>query len=216
MNRIYYLIQKDFKTEYREKYAISGLLLYVVVLVFTVFISFKEMDGRTWVTIFWLLILFFSVNSALHSSTSESSSRHLYYYSIADPLEVFGAKGVVNLSIIAAMTLLCYAGMSLISPSPVQNTSVFIPALILGLFGISVTLTLTSQLANVSGKSATMVAILSFPVLLPVLLQSIRLTIYSTLGNDMEYPGSELGLLAGVDMLIIALSLWLFPYLWRK
>jgi heme exporter protein B len=216
LERIYYLILKDFKTEYREKYAISGLLLYVVVLVFTVFISFIEMEARTWVTLLWLLILFFSINGAMHSSARESSVRHLYYYALADPIDVLGSKVLYNLIIIAVMTVLCYLGMSTISPSPVIKYKVFLPALILGLLGIACTLTLTSQLANVSGRSATLMAILSFPVLLPVLLQSIRLSMFSTIDGIGDFPSGELALLAGVDMLIIALSLWLFPYLWRK
>src|SRR3546814_7710994 len=78
------LIQKDILLEWRSKYAINGIVLYVVSTVFVCYQAFKSVDATTWSALFWIILLFASINAINKSFVQESRGRQLYYYTMAD------------------------------------------------------------------------------------------------------------------------------------
>ncbi|MNL46159.1 hypothetical protein D3C87_1688460 [compost metagenome] len=58
-------------------------------------------------------------------------------------------------------------------------------------------------------------AILSFPVIIPVLIVLIKLTKNAIDGLDRSVSMDEIGLLLVINGLVAGVSLLLFPYLWR-
>ena len=58
-------------------------------------------------------------------------------------------------------------------------------------------------------------AILSFPVIIPVLIVLIKLTKNAIDGLDRSASLDEIGLLLIINALVAAVTLLLFPYLWR-
>ena len=46
------LIKKDLLLEWRQRYAINGVLLHVVSMIFVVFLSLKIMNAPTWNAIY--------------------------------------------------------------------------------------------------------------------------------------------------------------------
>ncbi|MNH47357.1 hypothetical protein D3C79_1105460 [compost metagenome] len=59
-------------------------------------------------------------------------------------------------------------------------------------------------------------AILSFPVVIPVLMAIIKLSKNAMDGLDRSVSTDEIILLLGINVIITATSLLLFPYLWRE
>ena len=76
------LLYKDAILEWRSKYAINGILLYVVSTVFVCYQAFRTLDTTTWNVLFWIILLFASINAISKSFIQESPARQLYYYSI--------------------------------------------------------------------------------------------------------------------------------------
>jgi heme exporter protein B len=83
------LILKDIILEWRSKYAINGILLYVVSTVFVCYQAFKSVDTATWNALFWIIMLFASINAINKSFVQENPNRQLYYYSLVDPEQSF-------------------------------------------------------------------------------------------------------------------------------
>ena len=85
------LFKKEVKLEWRSKYAFNGVLLYIVSTVFICYISFSLSTGFkydkaypiVWNVLFWIIMLFASVNAIAKSFMQESRGRLLYYYTIA-------------------------------------------------------------------------------------------------------------------------------------
>ena len=76
---------------------------------------------------------------------------------------------------------------------------------------------LMSAIAAKAQQNAALVAILGFPVILPLLLLLMRLS--KTAFNEIFKEGALLqlaGLIVGLDALIIAMAVVLFPYLWKE
>ena len=93
------LFKKDLVFEWRQKYAISGILLYMLCIVFIIFITFNDINGPVWVVLFWIVILFTAVNAVAKSFLQESPARQLYYYTLASPQAIILAKIFYNICV---------------------------------------------------------------------------------------------------------------------
>src|ERR1700679_1330833 len=104
-NQTWFLLKKEVLLEWRSKYAFNGVLLYVVSTVFICYISFHLTPGFehsggykvVWNVLFWIIILFASVNAIAKSFMQESKGRQLYYYSIASPQDIILSKTFYNI-----------------------------------------------------------------------------------------------------------------------
>src|SRR3972149_9790280 len=91
------LIQKEILLEWRQRYALGGMFLYVVTTVFVCFLSFKNViDANAWNALFWIIILFASINASAKSFLQESKGRLLYYYTINSPQAFILSKVIYN------------------------------------------------------------------------------------------------------------------------
>ena len=210
------LLNKDIKLDLRQQFGLSGILLYVLGAVFIIYLVFGELDGRSWVALYWVVVLFCAVNAVLKSHTQEDGSRRLYYYTLADPIATGGAKLIYNvilMLIIAGLALVLFSAMT---QFPFVTPRYFALALILGVIGIAANFTFVACIAAHTRNQSTMMMILSLPVIIPLLLPLVRLSIKSLGPLTWSMAKSDITILAAVDLLIIGLVLVLFPYLSRS
>ena len=135
-------LRKEILLELRLRYAISGILLYVLSTVFIVYISAVKVEPPVWNILFWIIVLFASVNAITKSFQQESGNRQLYYYVLANPRAVILAKAIYNTLLLLALTLLTYGFFSFIAGNPVEDQALFFLALFLGSTGFALTLLL--------------------------------------------------------------------------
>jgi heme exporter protein B len=211
------LIRKDFLLELRQRYAINGILLYVFSTIFVVQLCFgRVIDDKTWVALFWIILLFAAFNAVSKSFIQENSSRRLYYYMLASPVSVILSKMVYNaflMVLLGSLSLLLY---TVFMGFPAFDMRLFIPAFLLGSIGIAAALTMVSAIASRSGNNAALMAILGFPVVLPLLLILVKAS--QTALNGPVDDLKILSMLASVlliDTVVLILAVILFPYLWR-
>jgi heme exporter protein B len=211
-----HLLLKEIRLEFRQKYAISGILLYVISTVFVVYITLgQEVGGAVWAALFWIIVLFASVNAIAKSFVQESPRRQLYYYSLSNPASVILAKMIYNALLLLAISFLAFFVFSVVVGNPIQDPWLFYQTLALGALGFSITFTFISAISAKANQSATLMAILSFPVIIPMLMTLMRLTkIAVGLMTDTAYYKDMLILLC-IDVILGALAFILFPYLWR-
>lgn len=215
LREIIALIQKDLLLEWRQKYAIGGILLYVVSTVFIVFISSGDVPAPVWNILFWIIVLFASVNAVTKSFVQESSSRQLYYYQLAHPISIVLSKIIYNIGLLLLLTLLCYGAMTIVYENPVRNVGLFWLILFLGSVGFSITFTFVSAIASKADNSSTLMAILTFPIVIPILGTLLGLSA-NALGliTDTGYT-KDIYILLAIDSILLGLAIILFPFLWR-
>lgn len=210
------LLHKEVILELRQRYALSGIVLYVVSMVFVVYVASVKPSPPVWNTLFWLIVLFASINAVVKSFIRESGARQLYYYQVVDPATLLLAKMIYNALLLMVLGGLALVAFSLVSNSPVQRWPLFIGVLALGSASFSVAFTFISAIAAKADQSATLVAILSFPVVLPILLTLLRLSVASFAPSTLSggiWP--DVRNLLAVDAILVALVFVLFPYIWR-
>ena len=209
------LFGKELLLEYRQRYAISGIVLYVFSMVFVVYIASIRVQPPVWNILFWLIVLFASINAVVKSFVQESGARQLYYYQLADPSALLLAKILYNTLLLFVLSGMAFGAYSLIAGNPVKDPWLFALVLLLGSLGFSIAFTFISAIAARANNGATLMAILSFPVILPILLTLMRLSAISLrIIQDTAYVRDLFNLLA-IDAILITLTFVLFPFIWR-
>jgi heme exporter protein B len=209
------LLRKEFLLEFRQRYALSGIVLYVFSMVFVVYIASIKVQPPVWNVLFWLIVLFASINAVVKSFVQESGARQLYYYQLADPSSVLLAKIIYNCLLLLVLSTLAFGAYSVVAGNPVKDGALFALVLLLGSVGFSIAFTFIASIASKANNSATLMAILSFPVVLPILLTLVRLSqIALRLLQDTSYKRDIINLLA-IDAILLALTFVLFPFVWR-
>lgn len=209
------LVAKEIKLEMRNKYALGGILLYVVSTVFVSYLSFKKIiNPATWNALFWIILLFASINGVAKSFIGETRGRLLYLYTLASPQAVILSKIIYNLLLVSVLSALCLLVYSLFIGNIVQDMALFSITLFLGAFGFSSLLTMVSAIASKTSNNFTLMAILSFPIMMPLLMVLIKLSKNAIDGLDL-WDTNGLLILLFLNVIIVALSYLLFRYLWR-
>lgn len=215
------LIRKDLLLEWRQKYALGGILLYVVSTTYMVYLTLgqsagKDIEKQVWNMLFWITILFTAVNAIAKSFTQENRERNLYYYSLVSPQAVILAKMLYNGILMLLLTGICVAVFTVMIGSAVANWPLFAAVVFVGALGFSFVLTMISAIAAKAGNNATLMAVLSFPVLLPLILLLLKLSRFVFIAQSTWADISSLILAVSVlDLMMVAMSFILFPYLWR-
>jgi heme exporter protein B len=215
INQIKYLIAKEIKLELRNKYALGGILLYVVSTIFVSYLCFKRIIvPSTWNALFWIILLFASINAVAKSFINETKGRLLYLYTLASPQAIILSKIIYNSLLLLVLSGLCFLVYSLFIGNIVQDTSLFLLTLVLGSCGFSSLLTMVSAISSKTGNNFTLMAILSFPIMMPLLMVLIKLS-KNALDGLENWDTNYLLILVCINVIIIALSYLLFRYLWR-
>lgn len=214
---VFILVKKDVLLELRQQYTLYGILLYIAATIFMLSLSVNEPEANVWNGLFWVIQLFICVNAVAKSFLQESKGRMLYYYSIVSPVEFILAKLLYNMIIMIVMSTLSLLLFFIFLNNPVSKAATFFFIVLLGGASISLVFTLMSAIAAKAQQNAALIAILGFPVILPLLLLLMRLS--KAAFNEVFKEGAVwqiAGLITGLDALIIIMAVILFPYLWKE
>ena len=216
MKAFWVLLRKEMLLEWRKGYAFGGILLYLFSTVFVIYATFRTVEILTWTALFWIIAIFVSVNALGKSFVQEGEGRYLYLYTLADPHVVLAAKFVYNFLLLLLLNLMAWAIFSFAVGSPVQLKGQFLLVLLLGSLALSSILTFVSAIASKAGKSGTLMAILSFPLLIPVLLTGLRITQNTAAikGMSLNTSGDFLIMFA-INLLAMGMGFLLFPQIWK-
>jgi len=214
------LIRKEFILELRRKSVIAGLGLYLFSLIFICYLTFNLRENAispsTWSALFWLTILFSVVNSVAKSFIGEKKGAFIYLYTVASPQQIIIAKILYNIVLCWAISMVGYGLFSVFIFNPVQDHAIFFTVLFLTAIGFSTSLSLISGIAAKANNSNVLMAVLSFPVVISILLMAIRATKNSLDGLDRTASADELLNLVAINCIAGALGYILFPYIWRS
>lgn len=219
-NQVITFLSKEFLLEWRQKYALNGILLYTTSTIFICYLSFSlrgsSMNPIVWNTLFWIIILFSAINAIAKSFLQESPGRSLYYYTITNPQALILSKILYNSLLMILVALVALVIYSTLLGNPVQDHGLFIVNLLLGSIGFASVLTMISGIASKAGNNSMLMAILSFPIIVPLILMVIKVSRNAIDGIARSESLDEILVLLALNAIIITLALLLFPFLWRN
>lgn len=214
------LVEKELRLELKRKSVIAGIGLYIFSLVFICYITFSlrqnSINEATWAALFWLTVLFSVVNSVAKSFIGEKKGVSIYYYMISSPQAIILSKIIYNSLLAGLLTLSAFLLFSVFISNPVHDIPLFIAAIVLTSSGFASSLSLISGIASKANNSSILMAVLSFPVVISILLMAIRITKNALDGIDRAASYDELLNLLAINCISAALAYLLFPYIWRS
>ena len=216
VNRVLLLLKKDITLEFRSLYAVGSILLYVVTTVFIAFKAFGTLEPRTWNSLFWVLFLFAAMNATLRSFSKISAEKGYFNYSYLSPTEFIIGKIFFNFIFLVIIALLTFMVMTLFFHHPVDDLYMFASSVILACLGVSVLCSFSSAASTQGSSNATVMSVLSLPLSIPILLICLKISLQSMqLVNDSTI-GGDYTILGGIIILMLSVTLLLFPYLWKS
>jgi heme exporter protein B len=212
------LIRKELLLEWKQKYALNGLLLYALSMVFVISLGLqRSLPPQAWNVVFWIILLFVCVNAVAKSFMGESQGQMLYMYNLAGPRAVIVAKLVYHILLmwaLALVTLLFFVWFS--GSAPIVDPLQYCVTVLVGSSTFTANMTLVSAIAARAQNKTTLLAVLSFPLVIPQMLVAISCSGKALLGQGWAESSGEL-IFSGIFVVIIgAVSVILFPYIWRE
>lgn len=209
------LIRKDLLLETRQQYTLYGIFLYVASTIFVVYLSMGQPEDRVWNGLFWVIQLFVCVNAVAKSFLAESKGKMLYFYSIAGARDFVLSKLMFNAMLMLVMSCLSLAIFTVLLGNPIEYGWRFLGITCLGGISLSLVFTFLAAIAAKAQQQAALMAIMGFPIIIPQLLILMKI---STAAFSAVIQAGLLQLvlmLVGLDILVIALAIILFPFLWK-
>jgi heme exporter protein B len=212
------LIKKEFVLEFRQRSALGGILVYVAGTIFISALCFKgRLDKPSWNALFWVITLFTSVTISGKSFIKETGGQALFNYLHYKPQHFILSKVLYNMVFMLFLSMITFFFYAFFIRNEVENAGLFIIILLLASSGLAGVLSLMSAIASKAGGNFALMSILSFPVLMPLIMVVIKLSKEAV--DGIEWAGvstSLLTVLLALNILTIALSYILFPYLWKE
>ncbi|OSZ78628.1 cytochrome C biogenesis protein [Chitinophagaceae bacterium IBVUCB1] len=216
MNQLLSLVKKDLLIEWRQKHTLFGVLLYVGATVFAIYIMNGQPDVKVWNALFWITQLFVAVNSVAKSFLQEHPNRFRYYFTIVRPSTFLLAKMLYSIVLMLGISLVSLLLFTIMLGNPLSQTAVFIGVTAAGSISLSAVFTFLSAIAARAQQNAALMAILGFPLVIPVLmmLKSLALSAISPVYQSGWWM--LMLVVLALSIMVVILGLILFPFLWQE
>ena len=219
LKKIFTILYKDYRIELVQSHLFFSLGLYLISSIYIIYVSFQPfgiLDIESWISIFWIIILFGAITSISKSFFQESNKRNYYYYYLYSPDELILSKLIYNFIFLSLISLFTFGVFILLIGNVIVSTSFFLCLLVLGSFSISNCLTLVSAIGHQVKNNSIIISVLSFPIILPILLLLIKTSKISSTEFSWNLVQDYIYLLILLNFILLALTKILFTFLWRN
>ena len=219
LKNIFTILYKDYRIELSQSHLFFSVVLYLLSSIYIIYLAFQPLgvsNFETWVSIFWVIILFGAITVVSKSFFQESYKRNYYYYYLFTPDELIFSKLIYNFIFLFFVSIFSFIFFSFFIGNIIQSSSFFITLLILGSLSISNCLTLVSAIGYQVKNNSIIISVLSFPVIIPILLILIKISKLSSSEFSFNLIQDDIYLLILLNIIMISITKVLFNFLWRN
>lgn len=220
--KVFLFFLKELKSEWRSKVSINSIILFSLVTL--VLISYSigpyKIEGNSKGDIFSALLmlsLFFSSSIGLSRAfvKEEEQKTAITIKMAMDPLSVFLGKLLFNLTLILSISGIITPLFCIFMEFYIQNLCYFIIIMLLSMLGLSIVSTFISAIVSKAATKGALFPILSFPVLMPLILESTRALSLTSSGQSISFTQS-LTILISYSGISFFGSILLFERVWKE
>lgn len=219
-SKSYNLFLKDFKSELRTRYAINALAMFIIVAISVILFSVGQEKISKSLTggLFWVVIFFTAMSGLSRAFVSEEErGTALTLQLIAAPSTVFTGKLIFNIILVFAMnTVIAILYSAMFEAFVIKNFMLFLTSFVFGNIGLAISSTIIAAIIAKAGAKGTLYPVLSFPILLPLILTSVQLTLFALDGTSFETAKFELAIVVSYDVIMLTASYMLFDFIWKE
>ena len=218
-SKAFAVFQKDFHSEIRTRYAINSLAMFIIVAISVILFAVGQEKISESLTggLLWVVIFFTAMSGLARAFVSEEErGTSLTLQLTASPSTVFSGKLIFNVMLVFCMnTVITLLYTALFESFIIQNFLLFFLSFLFGNIGLAISSTIIAAIIAKAGAKGTLYPVLSFPILLPLILTSVQLTLFSLDGTSIEDARFELAIVVSYDVVMLTVSYLLFDFIWK-
>ncbi len=209
---------KDMRLELRSRYALNAILMFAITTLAVVSFSLGQsgLSPKLLSALFWIVIFFSAMSGLAHVFVrEEETGTALALRLMADPDPVYIGKLAFNFSLLTTMAVVVTPLFFIFTDAPAEHIISFLPVLALGVIGLSGATTLVAAIISRASVKGALFAVLSFPILMPLLIALVAATEKVFGGSGLGEALAELQFLFAYAVVMITASLLLFKFVWQ-
>jgi heme exporter protein B len=214
-SKIKNIIAQEFAIELRQKNTIFGIILYLASIVILIYTLQPEPEALQWNTLLWICCLFTVINTAAKNFSTETKGRWQYYYTVNNPTHIIIGKLIYNVLLMCGIATITLGLFILTMKFPASDKKVFIGLYYLGNISFTILFTFLSSLVSKVNNSGATLAVIGFPLVFPIIIVVSDLSISAFQVMLLHDWIKYLLALVVLDILILILSVILFPFIWK-
>ncbi|MCE5198934.1 MAG: heme exporter protein CcmB [Armatimonadota bacterium] len=209
------VLGKDITCELRARHALGAILLFAVTSTIAVSFTLSGWGSKSEVAsaLLWI-VLYFSAMSGLGRSfvhEEEMRTAALLKFSTR-PNSVYLGKLAFNWMLLLCVQIVTVPLFVMLMGCRVDHWGAFIALLLVGSFALSAGATMAAAMVARASVKGALFAVISFPLLVPVLASAIHGTGLAMSGHS---AASDIRLLTYYSGTVITASLMLFKFIWE-
>ena len=218
VGKTFAIFVKDFRLEWRNRYAINIILMFAVTTLAIISFALGQsgLEPKVLAALYWIVV-FFSAMAGLSQVfvREEETGTALALRLTADPTAVFLGKFLINLVLLLFITVIVTPLFFILTDAVIIRPWAFLAVLSLGLFCLCSATTLVAAIIAKAASKGALFSVLSLPLLIVLLIMlvsgSTKVMDDASFGNtSLEIQG-----LVAYGVVMMTSSLMLFKFVWK-
>jgi heme exporter protein B len=218
------VFRKDLRSELRTRYALNAILLFAVSTVVAISLGMGPLTTSRnadlpliQAALLWVAILFAAFTGLSRAFVQEEEARTAAALRLsARPTAIFLGKLLFNLALLLILVGLTTVLFIVMLRVQVGNPGLLAALLLAGSMGLVAATTLVAAIIARASVKGALFAVLSFPLLVPLLTAAIQGSANALVGRGWESSIGSLQVLAGYTIALFTASLFLFNMVWES
>ncbi|MBK9711939.1 MAG: heme exporter protein CcmB [Kouleothrix sp.] len=215
------VFRKDLRAELRTRYALNAVALFAVSTVVALSLGLGPLPRSAdlpliHAALLWIAILFAAFTGLARAFVQEEEARTAAALRLsAPPIAVYLGKLLFNLALLLMLDLLTAALFVALLRVEIGDLAMFTTLLLAGSLGLVAATTLIAAIIARASVKGALFAVLSFPLLAPLLVVAIKGTALALEGAGWERGLAPLQVLLSYTIALFVASLFLFGSVWE-
>ena len=215
------VFRKDVRAELRTRYALNAVALFAVSTVVALSLGLGPLTRSAdlpliHAALLWIAILFAAFTGLARAFVQEEEARTAAALRLAaPPVAVYLGKLLFNLALLLLLDMLTAVLFTVLLRVQIGNLGMFAALLLAGSLGLVAATTLIAAIIARASVKGALFAVLSFPLLAPLLIVAIKGTALALEGAPWARGLAPLQVLISYTVALFVASLFLFGSVWE-
>ncbi|HLU93258.1 MAG TPA: ABC transporter permease [Membranihabitans sp.] len=217
MNKYLSLLRTEWSKEFKDITSWLSTLQYVLASTFIVYLIFRDLSGKMWLALFWVIAIFSLINASVSAFKDTFSRDYIWLYQLYTPENVLISKLIFSIIKSVIMLLVLWGMMILFFGQAIRQPGGFFLSLVLAALNFSAISHLVNAIAHRTDRSQSLYPVLSLPLIIPVILELYNMgAITMGLNPAANNWASDASILTGLGLIFSVAALFLIPYVWKE
>lgn len=212
---------KDILSEFRTKYAVNAVVLFAVTTLTAVSFSIGGAGANASPSVLsallWIILYFSAMSGLSRVFVKEEESKTASTLRLsAPPNAVYTGKLAFNLALLGGLEIIIVPMYVVMMNVAVKQWALFLLMVLVGSIGLAAASTVIAAIVARANAKGALFAVLSFPILLPLLFAAMHGTRVSFETAELASGIGDLKILIAYAGVMITASLMLFKFVWEE